>query len=63
MQILKWACFILLCLDVLFDYFLDRAVGMKLENTVGKKLGVLIGLLLGLAARIFVLYGAATCWL
>lgn len=62
MQILKWLCFILVCLDVLFSYFLEKAVGIRLEKN-SKKLGSLIGLLLGMAARIFVLYGTATCWL
>lgn len=63
MQFLKWVCFILLCMDVLFTYFLDKVAGMYLENKLHKKLGTLIGLLIGLAARIFVLYGTATCWL
>ncbi len=55
MIVLKWICFILVCLDTV-GYIIEGA--KDIEN-----IGSLIGLLLGIAARVFVLYGALTCWL
>lgn len=57
MQILKWVCFIIVCLDT---------VGYIIEFGTGKRkggFGSLIGMLGGIAARCFVLYGTLTCWL
>lgn len=56
MIILKWICFILVCFDNV-TYIITKA------NSKSKGLAFLIGLLLGIAARVFVLYGTATCWL
>lgn len=55
MIVLKWICFILVCLDTV-SYIVQQA--NKLDGAAR-----LIGLLLGIAARVFVLYGAASCWL
>lgn len=55
MIVLKWICFILVCLDVA-EYIIEKAKNMD-------SIGVLIGLLIGIAGRVFVLYGTLTCWL
>lgn len=55
MNVLKWICFILVCLDTL-SYFAEKF------NDV-KNVATFIGLLLGTAARVFVLYNTATHWL
>ena len=55
MIVLKWICFILVCIDVV-GYIIEKAGDMK-------SIASLIGLLLGIAARVFVLYGTLTCWL
>lgn len=51
MMILKWFCFILLCLDTV-KYIIDMS-----------KIGAPIGLCLGIAARVYALYGTAAYWL
>lgn len=56
MIVLKWICFILVCLDSI-AYVCD-----KVEVSKGD-LAKVIGLILGIFARAFVLYGTATCWL
>lgn len=61
MKIVKWICFILVCLD-LVAYVSNKFKEIDL-STAGKRLGSAIGLILGIFARAFVLYGAATCWL
>lgn len=55
MIVLKWICFILVCIDVV-GYIIEKARDME-------SIASLIGLLLGIAARVFVLYGTLTCWL
>jgi len=55
MTVLKWICFILVCLDTI-SYIVEQA--NKLDG-----IARLIGLLLGIAARVYVLYGAAAYWL
>lgn len=55
MVVLKWICFILVCIDVV-GYIIEKARDME-------SIASLIGLLLGIAARVFVLYGTLTCWL
>lgn len=55
MIVLKWICFILVCIDVV-GYIIKKARDME-------GIASLIGLLLGIAARVFVLYGTLTCWL
>ena len=55
MIVLKWICFILICIDVV-GYIIEKARDMD-------SIASLIGLLLGIAARVFVLYGTLTCWL
>ena len=55
MIVLKWICFILVCLDTV-SYIVEKANEL---DSVAK----LIGLLLGIAARVYVLYGAAAYWL
>ena len=55
MAVLKWICFILVCLDTV-GYIIEKVENMD-------SVGHLIGLLIGIACRVFVLYGTATCWL
>ena len=55
MTVLKWICFILVCLDTV-GYIIEQ--GKKREG-----IGHLIGLCLGIAARVYVLYGAVAYWL
>lgn len=55
MMVLKWICFILVCLDTVVYI-------AKTPNRV-ENIGGLIGFLAGIAARVYVLYGTATCWL
>lgn len=62
MKFLKWVCFILVCTDVI-GYIIGAAKDMEKEAKLSGKLGRLTGLLLGVAARVFVLCGAATGWL
>lgn len=62
MKIVKWICFILVCCDAI-AYVFSKLCEANKDNTVCKKLGRSIGLILGIFARTFVLYGAATCWL
>lgn len=54
MIVLKWICFILVCLDTL---------GYIIEQSQKKGIAHFIGLCLGIAARVYVLYGAAAYWL
>lgn len=51
MIVLKWFCFILVCLDVL-SYIIDKATQIK-------SFAGMLGLITGIAARVYVLYGAA----
>lgn len=62
MKFLKWVCFILVCTDVI-GYIIGAAKNMEKEIELSSKLGRLTGLLAGVAARVFVLYGAAAGWL
>lgn len=55
MQIVKWICFIITCLD-LVGYVYEK---WEKKLTFGGFLGVIVGIL----ARLFVYYGAFTCWL
>jgi hypothetical protein len=55
MIVLKWICFILVCLDTV-TYIISQ--GRKSDGVAH-----FIGLCLGIAARVYVLYGAASCWL
>ena len=55
MTFLKWFSFILVCLDTI-GYIIDKTKSMK-------SIGNLTGFLVGIACRVFVLYGTATCWL
>lgn len=55
MIVLKWICFILVCLDTI-SYIVNQG---KKTDCISK----LIGLCLGTAARVYVLYGAAAYWL
>ena len=55
MNVLKWICFLLVCLDVV-GYVIEKSNNIKCFSN-------LLGLLIGIAARVFVLYGTATCWL
>lgn len=56
MIILKWICFLLVCLDTV------RYVISKAQNNLNS-IASLIGLLTGIAARVFVLHGTLTYWL
>lgn len=62
MKFLKWVCFLLMCTDVI-GYIIGAAKDIENEFKLSGKLGRLTGLLAGVAARVFVLCGAATCWL
>jgi hypothetical protein len=62
MKFLKWICFILVCLDTL-SYILNQADNIKNENKASSKIAKFLGLCSGIAARVFVLCGTATCWL
>lgn len=55
MVVLNWICFILVCLDVV------AYVIQKSENIYSS--AVFIGMLIGIAARVYVLYNTATYWL
>ena len=55
MIVLKWICFILVCFDTL-GYVRDR-----LENSEDEW-AYYLGMYLGIAARVYVLCGAATYW-
>lgn len=55
LMILKWICFILVCFDVM-AYIINKS--KEIKDAAG-----LIGILIGTAARVFVLYGTLTCWL
>lgn len=55
MEIIKWICFIFVCLDC--------AVGVVERSSTIRNIGGIVGILLGIIARAFVLYGTATCWL
>jgi hypothetical protein len=61
-MILKWICFILVCLDTV-SYIVEKAERIKLEDNIYGRIGSFIGTCLGIAARVYVLYGAGTCWL
>lgn len=60
MMVLKWICFILVCLDTV-GYIIEQAD--RIRNEYESKVGRFIGLCLGIAARVYVLYGAAAYWL
>ena len=62
MTILKWFCFILVCTDAVM-YVISQIVKNKSNTKMSKIIGNSIGLIIGILARAFVLYGAATCWL
>lgn len=62
MTVLKWICFILVCLDVL-SYVVETSDRIQNHTKASKQVGGLIGLSIGVAARVIVLYGTATCWL
>lgn len=61
-MILKWICFLLVCLDTV-AYVITAAKRIELEDKTSGKLGRFTGMCAGIAARVYVLYGAGTCWL
>lgn len=61
LTILKWFCFIIVCTDVI-GYIIETVNKPSKESTASK-LGNFVGLCSGIAVRVFVLYGALTCWL
>ena len=60
MVVLKWICFLLVCLDTV-GYIIEQAD--RIRNESSGKVARFVGLLLGIAARVYVLYGAAAYWL
>ena len=62
MTILKWICFIIFCTDAI-SYVVETSDRIRYDNKTSRQIGGLIGLFVGVAARVIVLYGAATCWL
>lgn len=61
-MVLKWICFILVCLDTL-SYIISQVDNIRNKKKTTGKVGGFIGLCVGIAARVYVLCGAATCWL
>lgn len=61
MTILKLFCFILAC-DGLIYYIADVVDSIDSAKTTRIKVARALGLSIGIAARVFTLYGAATCW-
>lgn len=61
-MVLKWICFIIVCLDTV-SYIAEQANRIEKQNKASSKVGSLLGLCVGIAARVYVLYGAGTCWL
>lgn len=57
MEVLNWVCFILVCTDVV-GYIANKARDEKCRGFV-----CLIGVLIGIAARVYVLFNTATYWL
>lgn len=62
MTILKWLCFILVCTDTIV-YTITQMIRTKSDTKITKIIGNSIALIIGILARVFVLYGATTCWL
>lgn len=62
MKVLKWICFILVCLDVL-SYIIEEADKVKIASNKSSAVGKFVGMCVGVAARVFVLCGTATEWL
>ena len=61
-MILKWICYLLVCLDTL-SYIISQVDVIRNKKKTSSKVGGFVGLCAGLAARVYVLYGAGTCWL
>lgn len=59
---LKWICFLLVCLDTL-SYILEQSDKISRTLEMGGRVAKFIGLLVGIAARVYVLYNTATYWL
>lgn len=57
MKVLNWIFFILVCMDTV-AYIMDKARDEKCKG-----FACLIGLLIGIVARVYVLYNTATYWL
>lgn len=57
MQIFKWICFIIVCLDTV-AYIMEFGTGKRKKGFAS-----FVGMLGGIGARCFVLYGTLTCWL
>lgn len=55
MIVLKWICFLFVCLDVL-NYVLDEL--FVIDNAVS-----FAALCVGITFRVVALYGTVTCWL
>jgi hypothetical protein len=62
MKVLKWICFIICCTDIV-GYIITQGKNIEKEIRMSGKLARLVGLLVGVAARVFVLCGAVTNWL
>lgn len=61
-MVLKWICFIIVCLDTV-SYIAEQTNRLEKCNKTAEKAGSLLGLCIGIVARVYVLYGAGTCWL
>lgn len=61
-MVLKWICFTLICGDVV-GYIISSFEDIKDCVELSSKICRFIGIVLGIAARIFVLCGTATGWL
>jgi hypothetical protein len=62
MVFLKWICFLIVCTDVIgYIIGISRDIGNCFSSS--SRTAKIIGMFIGVAARVFVLYGAATYWL
>ena len=62
MMVLKCICFILVCLDTV-SYIVEQAYRIGKERDTYGKICRFLGLCVGIAARVYVLYGACVYWL
>lgn len=62
MIFLKWICFLIVCTDVI-GYIIGISKDIASCFEVGSRTVKIIGMFIGIAARVFVLYGTTTYWL
>ena len=62
MIVLKWICFLVVCIDVI-KYIVEQTIRIIIECKISGKAGGFIWVCLGIAVRVSVLYGIAVYWL